>query len=144
MTDSRIIPDTPADGRAGTTDTGGDPRATRDDSPLGAAGQRALEREREARRAAEREARELRERVRELELETARREVAVELGLTPEQAALLRGANSEELRDHGRQLVEAFAPGGRRPPGTLRPGSVPGVQPGRSAAELAEEILRGR
>lgn len=116
----------------------------RADDALGAAGQRALEREREARREAERELREHRERVRELELESARREVAALLRLSDEQAALLRGESAEAMREHGEQIIAAFAPRRwGRPLAALHTGAVGRVEPADTPADIARDVLTG-
>ena len=115
------------------------------DDPLGAAGQRALEREREARREAERELREQRDRVRELELERSRREVATELRLSDEQAALLSGEDADAMRRHGQAMLEAFAPPKRvgRPREVLRSGATGLTEPSPSMADVADDVMRG-
>jgi hypothetical protein len=122
---------------------------------LGEGGQRALEREREARREAERSRREsdaraaeLADRVRELELASARRELAGELRLSPAQAELLQGADIDEMRAHATRLLEAFAPSTtdtvrRRPMERLRPGGVSEADGRPSMGQLADQVLRG-
>jgi len=122
------------------------PDDTKDD--LGDAGKRALDNERKARAAAEKQAKEFEKRLKEIEdkdkteaqkladaktesdkrAETAeakalRLEVAFEKGLTPKQAKRLTGSTREELEADADELLEDFKPSDdkdRKPP-TTRP-----------------------
>jgi hypothetical protein len=120
------------------------------DGPLGEGGKAALQAERRARQEAERQAREAQERLRELEAADARRAVATEKQLTPQQAELLTGATREEMTEQADRLLEAFrapegegAPGRGRPRERLKSGAVPSADSGPSAAEVADDVLKG-
>lgn len=119
------------------------------DSPseLGAGGAKALEAEREARKAAERRSAELTERLEKIERDQARRQVAADKGLSDAQAAYLTGATREELEASADGLLSAFAPATPRAPAeNLRPGNVTDdPAPGNSdPAKVAETVMRGR
>lgn len=124
-----------------------DPGATPGDDHLGEGGRKALEAERKARRDAECELRELKERLAGIDAETLRRDVAEAKGLTPDQARRLNGTTREELEADADDLLAAIRPGGatpptRRPVPDLRGGIDPtdDVQPSPSA--IADQILR--
>ena len=121
--------------------------ADTDDAPLGENGIKALQREREARRAAEKTIAELRAKMAELETASARRDVAAAKGLTEAQARFLTGSTREELEAAADELLEAFrpAPSGppkRRPTEALRGGADPYGSNAPSAAEIADQIMR--
>lgn len=114
------------------------------DGQLGEAGQRALAAERERRREVERELREQREELREMRVAQARRDVASELRLTGDQAALLQGEDAGAMRAHGEALIAAFARPAevrRRPQERLTPGGVPSGAERPSASALADAVL---
>lgn len=110
-----------------------DPEPKPDPDGLGEAGKKALEKERRARREAEKAARDFEARLKELEdrdksdadklreerdaaikeaadakLERMRLEVAAEKGLTPAQARRLVGTSQEELEADADELLETF------------------------------------
>lgn len=116
------------------------PAAETGDDQLGDTGVKALKAERKKRADAEKLATDSAEKVTEL----TKRVIVAELGLTPEQAALLRGDTEEELKAHASEMQAAFTPAEapRRPTERLKPGGVPGTEPGQSASEAAEEALR--
>jgi len=144
-TEAPEMPETPAADAAPEAET----------EALGEGGQKALQREREARRAAEAEAREHRERttalearVQEMETAQMRAEVARSRRLTDEQAALLVGDDVEQMGAHADALLAAFAPrSDRRYPREalipLRSGLGGPAVPARTAEEIASEVLRG-
>lgn len=113
-----------------------------DDDDLGDSGQKALKTEREARKAAERQAASAREKAAELEAADLRREVAAEKGLTVEQAAFLDGEGREALEARADALLDAFPKGPRRSPHeTLRTGATGDTQPADPGA-IADEVMR--
>ncbi|GLZ10262.1 hypothetical protein Acsp04_04970 [Actinomadura sp. NBRC 104425] len=126
-----------------STQTGAD----REDAPLGENGIKALQREREARKAAEKELAEVRAKMAEMQAAALRREVAAAKGLTEAQARFLTGETREELEAAADALTEAFrpAPSGppkRRPTEALRGGADPYGTNAPSAADIADQIMR--
>lgn len=149
------------------------PPADPADVPLGPAGKKALDAEREARKALEKrlaplldalgagtpaaggksEVELLNERFAELERSASeeraarwRIEVAQAKNLTPEQAAWLRGSTQEELQASADQLLAAFpaAPPGPRNPAPDPSQGARGGQPGPDhAARVAELKAKG-
>lgn len=114
---------------------------------LGDAGRQALERERQARRDAERQAREAQQRLAALERKELLRAVAAEKGLTDEQAQFLRGNTRDELEAEAERLLAAFKRDDepharRRPREALKPGAVPSAEP-KDYGKTADEIMRG-
>lgn len=107
---------------------------------LGDTGVKALKAERKARTDAEKRATDAAGQVADL----TKRAVAAEMGLTPEQAALLSGETEEEVTAHANELLKAFAPKHvpRTPVERLKPGSVPGAEASQGLGEAAAEALR--
>lgn len=136
-----------------------DPDKGKDDPPekpdLGTAGKKALDAERKARRDAEKQAKELADRLAAIEdkdkteaerfaakvadaedraakaeARAIRLEVAQSKGLTPAQAKRLVGATQEELEADADEILEAF-PAGSKPPPTNKPTPNPkgGIDP---------------
>ena len=112
---------------------------------LGEGGQKALDRERQARKDAERDLRAERERSAALQAAADRRAIADELELTAEQAELLQGADRDEMMAHAQRMLAAFAPPRRfgRPVEELRSGVLGFRAAPPTPAEVAEEVLRG-
>lgn len=115
----------------------------------GAGAKAALAAERQARRDAERKAREAQERVLDLERTAARAAIAAELDLTQEQAAFLTGEDADAMREHADRLVAAFRPPAdptvetrRRPTERLRPGAVPGAGEHDGVKSVADRVMR--
>lgn len=99
----------------------------------------------EERAAAEVKAREEAEgRARDLEVQLLRQRVAAAKGLTPAQAARLRGDSEEEITADADELLAAFAlagtpPVARTPVEALRPGAMP---PGDASTTDMNEWMR--
>lgn len=119
------------------------------EAPLGEGGQKALAAEREARKAAEAEAKTEREQRAELadRLEDAQRraEVARVLRLSDKQAELLVGKTADEMQAHGEAMVAAFAPTPirRRPLEALRSGAMGIESAPPTPGQIADEVLAG-
>ncbi len=115
---------------------------------LGDAGRKALEREREARRAAEKRANDAEEKLGKMEREQLRARVAGEKGLSPEQAKHLTGDDEAAMQANADELLAAFKPadndsgGRRRPVENLRSGTVPGSEP-ENVDAIADSIVSG-
>ena len=107
---------------------------------------RALAAEREARRDAERRAREAQERADELERAARVRTIAADKGLSDAQAAFLGDGTEEEMAARADELLAAFKPADddtyRRPHERLRSGSVPSVEPPPDLGTVADRIMR--
>ena len=130
-----------------TTDPKPDPKPA--ESELGDAGRRALEQEREARRAAEKRASAAEEKLSKIERDQLLSKVAGAKGLTDDQAKRLRGTTREELDADADELLAAFKPEGDdssrhrgRPQENLRSGAVPGVE-GEDVDAIADRVLGG-
>jgi hypothetical protein len=117
-----------------------------DEGQLSEGGKRALAAERQARKQAEKEAHELRDKVTALERAELRRTIAAEKGLTDEQARHLAGDDKAAMEASADELVAAFREDGddhrRRPTERLRPGAVPGAEP-EDFSRLAERVRQG-
>lgn len=123
------------------TDTAGATPAD-DDAPLNEGGMRALQRERDARREAERSAKELQSRLDRLEVAAAK-------GVP---ADMLTGDDREAMEVMADRLV-AYRGGHtaaanhdrmRRPTERLTPGAAPTTTPDKSPDQIADDVLRGR
>lgn len=146
-----------------------DAPATDAPDSLGDAGIKALKSEREARREAEQRAKELQQRLQEIEdaekselqkaqerlaeaekaaadasAEATRLRVATEKGLSPAQAKRLAGSTYEEMAADADELLEQFAPAAPAPPGgrpkPLVSGTGDGNEPPPNPAEIADRI----
>jgi hypothetical protein len=127
-----------------TTDTPADQPANEPAEGLGDGGRKALANEREARKVAERKAREATDRLGEIEAAELRRTVSAEKGLTDAQAAFVVGADREAMEATADSLLAAFkADDGppRTPRERLRSGAVPGVDPD-DMGKVADRIAR--
>lgn len=113
---------------------------------LGDGGRKALDTERTARKAAEKQAREASERLVALEAADTRRAVAAEKGLSDAQAAFLTGDDRDAMAAKADELLEAFKPDEgevpRRPRERMRPGAVPAAEP-VDLGSVADEVMRG-
>jgi len=107
---------------------------------------KALAAEREARRLAEKSARDATSKLAEIELDQARGQVAAAKGLTAEQAARLNGSTVEELTVDADKLLEAFKPEkpapapSRKPQVAMRGGLDPASESPDDADAIAERI----
>lgn len=145
-----------------------DPESKPDPEPaeekLGDAGKAALDRERKARREAEKQLTELQKRLKEIEdkdlsevdklrkqvaeltserdghaLKALRLEVAAAKGLSPAQAKRLVGSTKEELEADADEILEAFpAKNGATPPPTNKPS--PSLRGGNDPTEEPDEL----
>ena len=79
------------------------------DEGLGDAGKKALERERSARKEAEKQLKETRDKLAAIERERVRAEVATAKGLTDKQAELIDGEDRETMEAKADELLQAFA-----------------------------------
>lgn len=138
--------DNPTDNNDESPDTGQDTEQQGDPEALGDPGKKALDAERQARRDAEKAAKELREKLQAIEdaeksdLERAQEaastaeqrakaaerrlmvlEVASDKGLTPAQAKRLTGDSKEELEADADELLELLTPPEQEPPPGGRP-----------------------
>lgn len=122
------------------------PNTPKPEDDLGAAGQKALQQERAARREAERRAQDAEEKLAKIEADGLRATVAAERGLTDAQAKRLQGTTREELEADADELLSAFQPAeetstSRRPRERLRPGAIPSSTPERSMGDVAADVL---
>jgi hypothetical protein len=133
---------------------------------LGDAGKKALDAERQARRDAEKQAKEFAARLKEIEdrdksevdklreqvdaltrerdaasIRMLRTEIAAEKGLTPAQAKRLVGATREELEADAAEILEAFPSSvGAKPPPTEKP--TPDLRGGTDPTQDADVDIR--
>jgi hypothetical protein len=151
----------------------GDDKDKSNDDQLGEGGKKALEEERRARRAAEKEKKDLEAKLKELEdkdksevekladksktaegraataeAEVLRLKVALRKGLTETQAKRLVGSNEEELEKDAEELLESFKPADgddRRtpPPGKPKEDLKGGGDPTDTPTEMDPEKLAG-
>jgi hypothetical protein len=113
--------------------------------PIGDGGKRALAKEREARREAERRAAEAEGEVSALRAAELRRDVAAAKGLTAAQARFLEGEDREALERSADDLLEAFPARGsarRSPVEALRTGATGDKEPAKGMDAVAEEVMK--
>lgn len=118
-----------------------------DGAQLGEGGRKALDAERQARRDAEKRARDAEEKLAAMETDQARRRIAAEKGLSDEQAKFLGDGDEQAMAARADELLAAFRAeerGGihRRPQERLRPGAAPSSEP-EDLGKIADEVMRG-
>lgn len=119
---------------------------TDDTAGLGDAGKKALERERAARKEAERQLKDVRDELATHRATDLRRQVATAKGLKDEQAELLTGDSREEMEAHADRLLAAFSsPQVQRRPHEQRdtlPDGRASTTTDKTPDQVAEEVMR--
>jgi hypothetical protein len=121
--------------------------AQTEDEQLGDGGVKALQAERDARKAADKRVKDLEAKIAARDREDCIAAVAKAKGLTEAQAARLAGSTKEELEADADALLEAFKPSGSpvsdRPKEALRGGATPaGTEPELDYAAIVDKALR--